>query len=193
MGAWGRGPHVTAAAWVHRETEPVAWTADLSPTPTHSIVPCTGRVSVAVRGAHGCLVHPCGFCPGTGGWVGVCPGTGGRAGVCPSPWLARSSLRRMQGSSLPAGRWEEIKAGVKEEVSAHQERRQAPVLSGAEPHCLSGPGSALRRPRPAGQKCLLASAVDNTQAPLGTAASCVAGSDLPRGCPRFCLHWKLSV
>lgn len=41
---------------------------------------------------------------------------------------------------LPAGWWEEIKSGVKEEVSAHRERRQAPVLSRAEPHCLRGPG-----------------------------------------------------
>lgn len=72
----------------------------------------------------------------------------------------------MQGSS-PAGRWEEIKAGVKEEVSAHQERRQAPVLSGAEPHCLSGPGSALRRPRPAGQKCLLAARGGQHTGPSG--------------------------
>ena len=128
---------MSTAAPVHRETEPMALTADLSPTPTHTVLFVVQvGYPLQYRGPAGVCHSPL--------WVSVLVQGAGRVSLrYPGPHVR--PVTRMQGSSLPAGRCrEEITSGMKEEVSAHQERREAPVLSGAEPPCLSGPGSALQ-------------------------------------------------
>ena len=70
--------------------------------------------------------------------MGVCSQYGGRR-VCvrhPGPHVPPG----MQGSSLPAGQQEENTSGMKEEVSAHQERRQLGLSAGLSRAVSAAPG-----------------------------------------------------